>query len=109
MRGFIKATASIFGVVAVVGGMTFGGQYLDLWSTGFFQPRYEQIRNNTFHNSQSYNDGMVRDLENLRLEYMQSTDDQKVTLRGIVLHRFSVYPIDKMPSDLQSFYLSLRG
>jgi hypothetical protein len=44
-------------------------------------PGYEQVRYNTFKESQTYNDGMIRDLENLQMEYMKSNDEQKAALK----------------------------
>ena len=87
----------------------FGLNLLGLANFGFFAPKTEQVRYNTFKESQSYNDGMVRDLENLRMQYINATADQKTALRSIIAHRFSVYPIEKMPPDLQSFYHSIQG
>jgi hypothetical protein len=75
----------------------------------FYAPRMEAVRVNTFEQSKTYNDGMVRDLENLQMEYQKGTDTQKDALRSIILHRFSVYPEQKLPADLQLFYNQLRG
>ena len=79
---------------------------LGLISFGFFAPKIEQVRYNTFKQSQSYNDGMVRDLENLKMAYLQGNAEQKAALLAIVLHRFSVYS-GQLPPDLEAFYASL--
>jgi hypothetical protein len=52
---------------------------------------------------------MIRDLENLQLEYIKADNDGKQALRAIVLHRFSVYPEDKMPPNLRNFYNDLKA
>jgi len=52
---------------------------------------------------------MIRDLENLQLEYINADAEKKQALRAIVLHRFSVYPEDKMPPNLRNFYNSLKA
>jgi hypothetical protein len=75
----------------------------------FFSPRYEAIRNETFHNSQSYNDGMIRDLQDLKLEYLKASPVQKDALRSVIIHRFSVYEKERLPLDLRDFYSALLG
>jgi hypothetical protein len=73
----------------------------------FFAPRYEQVRYDTFKQSQAYNDGMIRDLQELKRDYIAANDEQKIALKALTIHRFEVYDINRLPSDLQSFYYSL--
>lgn len=82
---------------------------LGLLSFSFFAPKVEAVRYSTFKESQSYNDGMIRDLQNLRLEYLKATPEQQAALRAITLHRFSVYDVSRLPPDLQSFYQSINN
>ena len=79
------------------------------WSYSYFAPRYEQVRYNTFKESQSYNDAMLRDLQNIRMEYIKANDEQKTALRTIAIHRFEVYDINRLPDDLRQFYYSIGG
>jgi hypothetical protein len=74
----------------------------------FFAPRYEQVRYDTFKQSQAYNDGMIRDLQELKRDYLAANDEQKGALKALTLHRFEVYDIRRLPPDLQAFYLSLE-
>lgn len=60
-----------------------------------------------FEQSQSYNEGMIRDLENLRQQYLTATTEQKAALKGMIMHRFSVFPKEKLPYELRTFYQSL--
>lgn len=75
----------------------------------FFAPKYTAVDNKVFHESQQYNDGMVRDLENIKREYQHATPEGKDALRATALHRFEIYPRDRMPPDLQNFYDSLNN
>ena len=75
----------------------------------YFAPKYRAVDNQVFKQSEQYNDGMIRDLENLQIEYIGADADKKQALRAIVLHRFSVYPEDKMPSNLRNFYNDLKA
>jgi hypothetical protein len=61
-----------------------------------------------FKESEQYNDGMIRDLENLQLEYINADQAHKDALRSIVLHRFSVYDENRLPANLRLFYEQLR-
>ena len=98
-------------VIAVISVMllAFVGNMLGFAQFAFFAPRIEQVRYDTFKQSQAYNDGMIRDLENLKLQYMQANPEQKAALRGIVLHRFSVYDTNRLPTDLQVFINQVQG
>jgi len=108
------ATAgSVFGLLTLVfylfiGVLVIGGSYIGYLAYSFYAPRMEKVRYDTFKQSQAYNDGMIRDLENLKMEYTKANDEQKAALRAIVVHRFSVYDIDLLPNDLQVFYNSIN-
>jgi hypothetical protein len=75
----------------------------------YFAPKYRAVDNAVFKQSEQYNDGMIRDLENLQMDYINADKDHKDAIRAIVLHRFSVYPEDKMPPNLRNFYNSLKA
>jgi hypothetical protein len=89
--------------------MLFGISLLSYESYQFFAPKYRAVDNKVFKESEQYNDGMIRDLENLQMEYINADAEKKQALRAIVLHRFSVYPEDKMPPNLRNFYNDLRA
>jgi len=104
MKEFFGIVSFIVAAVAVVIGLTFLGYAI----TDYFAPKYRAIDNHVFKESEQYNDGMVRDLENLQLEYMNADKEHKEALRAITLHRFSVYPEYKLPPNLRNFYNDLR-
>jgi hypothetical protein len=87
----------------------FGLTFLGYKSYEYFAPKYRAVDNQVFKQSEQYNDGMIRDLENLQIEYINADADKKQALRAIVLHRFSVYPEEKMPPNLRNFYNSLKA
>jgi len=102
----LSAMVSLFiGAIALIFGLTFLGYK----SYEFFAPKYRAVDNQVFKESEQYNDGMIRDLENLQMEYINADAEKKQALRAIVLHRFSVYPEDKMPPNLRNFYNSLKA
>jgi hypothetical protein len=102
---FKEVSAIVLGWVALIVVGMFGSFY----AYQYFAPKYRQVDNEVFKQSEQYNDGMIRDLENLQLEYVNADKDKKDAIRAIVLHRFSVYPEDKMPPNLRNFYNQLRS
>lgn len=92
--------------VFVLGGLTGA---LNFASLAFWAPKAEGVRYSTFKQSQSYNEGMMRDLQELRMQYIQATPEQKVALKAIILHRFGAYDPAMLPQDLQAFYFPLRS
>lgn len=75
----------------------------------FYSPKYEEVRNKTFKESTAYNDGMIRDLEKLQMDYEQADEAGKASLKPIILHRFAVYDRERLPANLSAFYNSIRN
>lgn len=98
----------ILGVIATIA-LVFSMTFLGYESYKFFAPRFTAVDNAVFHESAQYNDGMIRDFENLELQYKQTKDEnERAALKATILHRFSIYPIEKLPPSLLSFYENLR-
>ena len=77
----------------------------------FFAPKQEAVRRSVFEQSRAFNAGMVRDFENLRMEYMKHIDsDAKAVIADTILHRAAGYNLDDplVPSDLRIFIAQLR-
>ena len=104
-KDIVSTVAGIIVVCVVI----FGFSYFVFNMTSFFKPKYVALDNQVFKESQQYNDGMVRDLQNLQMEYINGDQGKKDSIRAIVLHRFSVYPEDKLSPDLRNFYNSLKA
>ena len=105
MLMFKEVSLAVLAWVAGVVLVMFGS----FWAYSYFAPKYRAMDNAVFKESEQYNDGMIRDLENLQMEYIKADAAQKDALRAITLHRFSVYPEDKMPPNLRNFYNSLKA
>ena len=102
---FKEISAIVVGWIAFIAVCMFGS----FFAYQYFAPKYRAVDNEVFKQSEQYNDGMVRDLENLQMDYINADKDHKDAVRAIVLHRFSVYPEDKMPANLRNFYNDLRA
>ena len=102
---FKEISAVVLGWILFVLVVTFGGY----WSYSYFAPKYRAIDNQVFKESEQYNDGMIRDLENLQMEYIKASVDQKAALKSIIIHRFSVYDQNRLPPNLWAFYQDLKS
>lgn len=109
MKDLFIGAGSVVATVLTFIALVFGLGYVGWASYDYFAPKYRASDNIVFKQSEQYNDGMIRDLENLQLEYVNADDEHKQALRAIVLHRFSVYPEDQMPANLRNFYNQLRS
>ena len=96
-------------IIALVIAGLFGLSYFGWATYNYFAPKYEQTRRDVFEKSRAFNEGMIRDLENLKMQYGQATPEQQAGLRAMILHRFSVYPTEQLPPDLQLFYSQLSA
>jgi hypothetical protein len=104
----LRTIAYAISAVAIFIIVAFFFQGLDFGLFHTFAPKYEQVRRNTFEQSQAYNEGMRRDLENIHNQYLKETDPAaKSALKATFIHRAEGYPND-LPADLQSFYNFIR-
>lgn len=105
MKGAIAALCVLVGMV----GFMWALAYNDLAFQRFFNPRLEQVRHDTFKQSQAYTDGMVNELQKLRSEYEGAQNQsQKDALADMIIHRASQFDLDRLPSSLRSFIVRLQ-
>jgi hypothetical protein len=106
MKPLLVILGTVVGVAAV-GALGWGVTYHELIFQSFFNPKFEDVRRNTFERSKSFRTGAVQELENMRFEYIKSAPEHKKALADIIRHRALEVPADAMPSDLQSFISNL--
>lgn len=76
----------------------------------FFAPKEEQVRYDTFKQSQAFNDGMVQQLDKAMLDYARATDkDEKAAIGSVVLHEFAGYDRSRLTPQEQGFLSALQG
>jgi hypothetical protein len=109
MNDVLKAILMLVGAIVLCLALIFGLNLFGLANYSFFAPKVRAVDAQVFKQSEQYNDGMVRDLENLQIQYMQANADQKAALKDIILHRFAVYDVNKLPPNLFAFYSDLRS
>lgn len=103
----LKAIFATIAGIALVLAASFGLTYFGYQMSSFFAPKYRALDSKVFKESEQYNDGMVRDLAELKRQYDQADDAGKAALRPIIRHRFEVYDTNKLPADLAAFYQSM--
>jgi hypothetical protein len=74
-----------------------------------FAPLNEQVRYNTYKESQAYNDGMTTDLADLKRSYDVANLDQQAALKGTINARFATYDANRLPPELGAFLRQIRG
>ena len=68
------------------------------------------IKADGYRQSVTYTDGQIRDLTDLMLQYKRAKDpDEKELVANVIKLRFAAFPAAQMPSELRSFYISIRG
>ncbi len=69
-----------------------------------YAPRYEDVRRTTFERSRTFQEGTIRDLDNLRLEYGRAgTDAQRQAIADTVRHRLADIDLKALPPETHDF------
>ena len=84
----------------------------DFFLYKFFAPKQAAVQRQVFEQTKSFNQGMVQELENMQVEYVQAKDQaSKDAIASIILHRASGYNLgdSAVTPDLRSFIQGLRN
>ena len=109
MKTFFYGIVSAFGVAVALVVLAFFFNGLDYGIFRTFAPLREQVRNDTFKQSQAYNEGTVGDLMGIKDRYYQTKDQAaKESLRETFIYKTQHYP-NQLPAGLQSFYDTLKN
>lgn len=93
------------GALVVILGLTWVFQGNDFFMYRVFAPRYADAQRNTFENSQSYVDGKIAYLSELRAQY---EDSHRESTRTLILSEASQIDNAKLPRDLRVFIEGLK-
>ena len=103
-----ELAATLLVIVGLLGGMwLIQGNAFFMYQ--FFAPKVEQVRYDTFKQSQAYNEGMQQELASMQREWTTATPSQKEALASIILHRYAAYDDNSLPSHLRAFMNEVRG
>lgn len=105
----MKEILGVVSVVAALVGLTWAGAYHGVIFRSVFAPKYEQIRRDTYVQSESHVRGTILDLQKRQIEYLREKDPAtKEALASIIRQTASQVPSDLLPPDLRSFVFSLN-
>ena len=91
-------------VVAGIGGAAWIATENSYRLSEHYAPRIENVRRSTFEQSRAFQEGTIRDLDNLRLEYGRAgSDAQRQTIADTARHRLADVPVEQLPPSLQAF------
>jgi hypothetical protein len=101
----------LFVFLALVYGIGFLATGGDLAIYKFWAPKQENARRQVFENTQSYVQGKTEYLSKLRYQYQEaeSGSTHQASLRTLILSEAATVDNDKLPEDLQTFIIVLRG
>jgi hypothetical protein len=96
-------------LIAALLGLTWAGAYHDVFFRSVFAPKYEQIRRDTYVQSESHVRGTIIDLQKQQIEYLKEKDPAtKEALASVIRQTAAQVPSNLLPSDLRSFIFSLN-
>lgn len=88
--------------VGLVLGLSFVGNAVGLWSIKFWGVKYENARREVFEQTQSYNHGMITNVDNLCLEYYRvDSDSHRNALKATIRHKVSAFKGEFPPHTQQ--------
>ena len=103
MKDLLAGTALVVIAVAGVGVLGVVGAEYAFRQHAHYAPRYEDVRRETYEHSRAFQEGTLRDLDNLRLEYARGDDAQKAAIADTARHRLADVPIEQLPPALRTF------
>lgn len=76
----------------------------------FFEPKKENIRREIFEQTQSYIHGKIQDLAKYKDEYDKADNNERETIRQVIILRFAEFDESKIRSTgLRNFLTNMRG
>lgn len=104
----VKGIIIVILTMAFIFIMGFAIQGNDFFLLKTFAPKYEQVRYDTFKQSQAYNDGMANEVNKVQLKYTTATDSEKATLASYILSELGAYDTQNLPPNQRSFIEKLK-
>ncbi len=98
----VLSGVAILGLIAL---LAFGGFQV----RKVLLPAEESLRRDVYEESKSYIDGTIRDLDNLRLQWLGADNDvQKGALASVATQRASDFPRDELPERIREWLLEIE-
>ncbi len=106
----VKEVSKVSSLVVVGGAVVLiGFSVLGFGLYKVFAPLNEQVRYNTFEQSQAFNERAAQDLSEAMTNYNTATPEQKDGIRLVIKQRYANYDANKLPDTLRNFLVAMRG
>lgn len=69
----------------------------------------ESAKTDIYRENKSYIEGTLRDLRELRVDYIRADESHREALASLILHRANELDWERLPIDLRQFLSELRG
>ena len=99
--GIVACFLLIFGIIWLAEGT-------DFFLYKFFAPKKQQVEREVFEQSESYQVGMIQELEAMQIAYIKTDKNGKAAMRSIILHRADGFR-GELPSNLVTFINQLKA
>ncbi|MHC4297953.1 MAG: hypothetical protein ACYS7Y_11670 [Planctomycetota bacterium] len=109
MKSFFSSVGGLLLAAALIVGVVFGGSYLGLTVYRTFGTAYESARTDVYRENKSYVEGTIRDLREMKRDYVTADEGHQDALRSLILHRAGELDWDRLPSDVRGFLNELEG
>ena len=99
--------AGAFVLLIIIGlALEFGGVK---W-IGIIKPMQEEVRRDNFESSRAFNEGVIRDLADYHLQWLDADVEDRPAIETVVRHRFPNYAAEDVPAgELRAWFVSVRG
>lgn len=105
----MKDLLALIAVVLLIVIGVFGASELGYRVYQRYAPLNEQVRRETYEQSRAFQEGTVRDLENLRMDYASGNDAQKAAIRSVAIHRLADVPQELLTPSLRQWANEMRN
>ena len=100
-RSWLPALLAL-GSIVVATALAFYVRACNLASDKTFGVAEENVKTETYRQSEAYREGLQRDCEELRLAYAQAkTPEEKAAILSTLRHRVEGAPSDAVPADVK--------
>lgn len=104
----MKVFFSILGLLVVILALTWLTQGNSFFLYKVFAPEYANVQRQVFENTDSYKRGMIQNLNNWRVKFIESDSAGREGIASVILHEVAEFPIDSLPNNLRNFIDSLQ-
>lgn len=75
----------------------------------FFVPKQEVVRREVFENTKSYKQGIAQEIQSYQVSYIVATDEQKIALGSLILHKIADYDESTFKPEIRVFLSQVRS